>query len=432
MAATKVTTDVISDGSITAAKLAPGVGGTSWQATPKTANFPAVSGEGYFIDTTSSAVTVTLPSSPSVGDSVSIVDQGGSASSNAIVLASANKIQNSTDNKELVVSNISINVVYSGVGKGWLVYSAANESASVLADPVIEIRTLLVGAGGGGGSAYYIVGGNYRNTSGGGGGAGEFLDKPNVAIETGLNYTVSVGSGGGQNTQGGSTSMIADSGASNNFDYEVFGGGRGGHWTPTQDGATGGSSGGGGFSYYYSGGNQYTAGVSVNPTKNEGDLGSRALTGGNASGGFGGASGGGGGAGAVGSNASGSNGGNGGDGFQSDITGTNTYYAGGGAGAPRGASTGGSYGSGGQGGGGSNSDGSANTGGGGSGKASSSGSTTGRTGGSGILILKYSDSLTLTETTSPNVLTMSTDSSSVSGFKITSITAGTNGTIQFN
>jgi len=104
MAGTKVTADVITDGSITAAKLAPGVGGTIWQSTPKTSDFTAVSGEGYFIDTTSSAVTVTLPSSPSVGDSVSIVDQGGSASSNAIVLASANKIQNSTDNKEIVVS----------------------------------------------------------------------------------------------------------------------------------------------------------------------------------------------------------------------------------------------------------------------------------------------------------------------------------------
>jgi hypothetical protein len=431
MAGTKVTADVITDGSITAAKLAPGVGGTIWQSTPKTSDFTAVSGEGYFIDTTSSAVTVTLPSSPSVGDSVSIVDQGGSASSNAIVLASANKIQNSTDNKEIVVSNISINVVYSGVGKGWLVYSAANESASVLADPVIQLRALLVGAGGGGGSGYYIFGGNYRNTSGGGGGAGEFLDKPNIVIETGSNYTVSVGAGGAQNTQGGSTSMIADSGASNTFDYEVFGGGRGGHWTPTADGATGGSSGGGGFSYYSSGGNQYTAGGSVNPTKNEGDLGSRAFTGGSASGGYSGASGGGGGAGEAGYNASGSTGGNGGDGFQSDITGTNTYYAGGGAGAAR-ASNIGSYGYGGQGGGGRNAAGTANTGGGGGGRASTNGSNSAYAGGSGIIILKYPDSLTISETTSPNVLTMSTDNSSVSGFKITSITAGTNGTIQFN
>lgn len=423
MAGTQVTADVIKDGSITATKLALGAGGTSWQSTPKTSDFTAVSGEGYFVDTTSSAVTVTLPSSPSVGDSISIVDQGGAAGSNAIVLASANKIQNSTDNKELVISNISINVVYSGAAKGWLTYSAANESASVLTDPVIEIRALLIGGGGGGGSATYVFQGT--QASGGGGGAGEFLDKPNIIIEKARNYTVSVGVGGAQNAPGTSTSIIADSGAAVTFDYEVFGGGNGGrHGSLTA--ATGGSSGGGGRS-------GSTAGQSVAPTKNEGDLGSRAFTGGDAASGVGGA-GGGGGAGAAGSNASGSNGGAGGDGFQSDITSTNTYYAGGGGGGSYYATTG-TVGAGGLGGGGSDSAGTVNTGSGGGGRrpgASQYGSLSAFPGGSGILILKYQDTLTLTETTSPNVLTFTTDSSSVAGYKITTITAGTSGTIQFN
>ena len=52
MALTKLTTDLI-DGSL----------GTDWQAAPKTADFTAVAGEGYFVDTTSAAITVTLPSS---------------------------------------------------------------------------------------------------------------------------------------------------------------------------------------------------------------------------------------------------------------------------------------------------------------------------------------------------------------------------------
>ena len=44
-------------------------GGTSWQSTVVTAStLNAVSGEGYFLDTTSNAITVTLPGSPSVGD----------------------------------------------------------------------------------------------------------------------------------------------------------------------------------------------------------------------------------------------------------------------------------------------------------------------------------------------------------------------------
>src|SRR6056300_266988 len=41
--------------------------GTSWQ-TEKTSSFTAVAGEGYFVNTTSGAVTVTLPASPSLGD----------------------------------------------------------------------------------------------------------------------------------------------------------------------------------------------------------------------------------------------------------------------------------------------------------------------------------------------------------------------------
>ena len=36
-------------------------GTVDWQTTPKTANFTAANGEGYFINTTSSAVTMTLP-----------------------------------------------------------------------------------------------------------------------------------------------------------------------------------------------------------------------------------------------------------------------------------------------------------------------------------------------------------------------------------
>jgi len=47
--------------------------GTSWQAV-KTSDFTAVAGEGYFVDTTSGAITVTLPSSPSAGDYVVLKD----------------------------------------------------------------------------------------------------------------------------------------------------------------------------------------------------------------------------------------------------------------------------------------------------------------------------------------------------------------------
>ena len=42
----------------------------NWDTTVKTSDFTAVSGLGYFVNTTSGAVTVTLPASPSAGDIV--------------------------------------------------------------------------------------------------------------------------------------------------------------------------------------------------------------------------------------------------------------------------------------------------------------------------------------------------------------------------
>ena len=49
-------------------------GTVDWDTTAKTSAFTAVSGNGYFVNTTSGAITVTLPASPSAGDIVSIKD----------------------------------------------------------------------------------------------------------------------------------------------------------------------------------------------------------------------------------------------------------------------------------------------------------------------------------------------------------------------
>lgn len=428
MAATQVTADVIKDGTITATKLAPGVldvGGIEWQTNSKTSNFNATSGEGYFVDTSSSAITVTLPSTPTVGDLIAFADFGSSFQTNNLTITSAKKIIGSDSDQVLSQQNQALRIVFSGDTKGWLIASSANEGTTATSEPVVEMRALLIGGGGGGGYGAHSHT-NY-NAIGGGGGAGEFLDKPNIAIETGSDYTVTVGTPGAQNNNGTSTSIIADSGASNTFDYEVFGGGHGGYYGDLT-GDTGGSSGGAGINRFPIGGSQ----SSVSETKNEGDLGSRANQGGNSYkySNYNTSAGGGGGAGADGNAGSVNypNGGNGGDGYASDITGSDVTYAGGGGGgcgeSNRTVGTGGSGG-----GGGPDSAGSANTGSGGSGNHWNA---SGYAGGSGVIILKYPDSLAISETTNPNVLIMSTDSSSVSGFNITTITAGTNGTIQFN
>ena len=57
---------------------ATGFGGTgvvSWETSSiKTTGFTAVTGTGYFCDTTGGAFTVTLPLSPSAGDVVGVAD----------------------------------------------------------------------------------------------------------------------------------------------------------------------------------------------------------------------------------------------------------------------------------------------------------------------------------------------------------------------
>src|SRR5210317_1468846 len=59
-------------------------GTVDWCTTAKTSPFTAVSGKGYFVNTTCAAVTVTLPATPSAGDIISIKDYARTAGTNNI------------------------------------------------------------------------------------------------------------------------------------------------------------------------------------------------------------------------------------------------------------------------------------------------------------------------------------------------------------
>jgi hypothetical protein len=52
-------------------------GTVDWCTTAKTAPFTGVSGNGYFVNTTCGAVTVTLPATPTAGDIISVKDYAG-------------------------------------------------------------------------------------------------------------------------------------------------------------------------------------------------------------------------------------------------------------------------------------------------------------------------------------------------------------------
>ena len=62
-------------------------GAVSWNTTKITADpNPAVSGVGYFADTSSAAFTVTLPAAPSAGDIVALSDYTGTWGTNNITV----------------------------------------------------------------------------------------------------------------------------------------------------------------------------------------------------------------------------------------------------------------------------------------------------------------------------------------------------------
>ena len=94
--------------------------GTSWQ-TEKTASFTAVAGEGYFVNTTSGAITVTLPASPSLGDEVSIIDASGTADTNNITVGrNSENIQGSAADLTISIERAAFTLVYFNATQGWL------------------------------------------------------------------------------------------------------------------------------------------------------------------------------------------------------------------------------------------------------------------------------------------------------------------------
>ena len=73
----------------------------------------------YFVDTTS-ARTLTLPASPSLGDTIAIYDASGSAATNNITVSrNGNKINGQTDNAIIDVNQSSSLFVYTGSTIGW-------------------------------------------------------------------------------------------------------------------------------------------------------------------------------------------------------------------------------------------------------------------------------------------------------------------------
>ena len=112
---------VPTDGTVTHAKFATNTGGVvDWQAVV-TGNTNMVVGNGYFVNTTSGAVTMTLPSSAVRGDEVWIVDYAGTFDTNNLTVGrNSHKIQGDASDLTVSTERAGFTLVYVDATQGWL------------------------------------------------------------------------------------------------------------------------------------------------------------------------------------------------------------------------------------------------------------------------------------------------------------------------
>jgi hypothetical protein len=106
-------------GSVTAGG-SSGAPAFAWNIASSNATMSA--NNGYFVDTSSAAKTMTLPSSPTLGDTIRINDLAGTFGTNNLIVArNGQKIQGITQDLVVNINQTSFGLVYSNSTYGWKV-----------------------------------------------------------------------------------------------------------------------------------------------------------------------------------------------------------------------------------------------------------------------------------------------------------------------
>jgi len=120
--APSTTGNVLTSNGTTWASSAPAAGGVSYTAV-KTANYTAVNNDGVLTNTTGGAFTVTLPTSPSVGNIIIVVDSFSQWGTNNLTVdpTALIKIAGNTAGDTLTcdITGATVTLVYTGATYGW-------------------------------------------------------------------------------------------------------------------------------------------------------------------------------------------------------------------------------------------------------------------------------------------------------------------------
>ena len=121
---TNIPNNALTNSSITVNGSAVSLGGSVTIVTGPTSsavssNITMAANNNYFVDT-SAARTLTLPASPTLGDTIVIYDASGTAATNNITIArNGSNINGVADNAIIDVNQASSTLVYTGSTLGW-------------------------------------------------------------------------------------------------------------------------------------------------------------------------------------------------------------------------------------------------------------------------------------------------------------------------
>ena len=102
----------------------------TWDTTEKTSDFNAEAGVGYLVDTSSGAVSATLPASPTGGDAIAFKDYTATfGSNNLTILRNGEKIQGNAGDSKIKTNRASVVLVYVDDTEGWVYVEEANVGA---------------------------------------------------------------------------------------------------------------------------------------------------------------------------------------------------------------------------------------------------------------------------------------------------------------